>query len=52
MDGTNIGLYWPPIPIPGVSKSLLPGVKKLRKNTLLMIFYDFDENRRKALMNH
>ena len=36
MDGTNIGPIGspPPIPIPGVSKSLLPGI---RKNTLLMI---------------
>ena len=33
----------PPIPIPGVGKRLLPGGKKLRKNTLLMILYDFSE---------
>ena len=32
-DGTNVGPYCPhpPIPIPGVSKSLLPGVKQIRK---------------------
>ena len=28
----------PPIPIPGVNKSLLPGGKQIRKNTCLMIF--------------
>ena len=30
----------PPIPIPGVSKSLLPGANNLEKNEFLMIFYD------------
>ena len=38
MDGTNIGPYLPPIPIPGVSKSLLPGAHKLEERN---IFDDF-----------
>ena len=34
MDGTNIGPYFPPpFPIPGVSKSLLPGWLKQNKKT-------------------
>ena len=43
MDGKMIGPYWPPppIPIPSVSRSLLPGANEFRTNTLLMIFYDF-----------
>ena len=31
----------PPTPIPGVSKSLLPGANKLEKNMCLMIVYNF-----------
>ena len=31
----------PPIPIPGVGESLLPGGKQNRTNILLMTFYDF-----------
>ena len=37
----------PPIPIPGVSKSLLPGGKKMEKNICLMIFYDLYEKGKK-----
>ena len=42
MDGTSIDLNLPPpIPIPSVSKSLVPGGKQTRKNTFLMNFYDY-----------
>ena len=46
--GLKMILKWfqmlpPPIPIPGASKSLLPGGKTIRKNIFLMIFYDFYE---------
>ena len=34
----------PPIPIPGGSKSLLPGGKQIGKNKFKMIFNDFYEN--------
>jgi hypothetical protein len=44
--GTKMVLNGPPIPIPGVSKSLLPGGKRIRKNTLLMKFYDFYERKK------
>ena len=33
----------PPIPIPDVSKSLLPGGKKIRKYTFVMIPHNFNE---------
>ena len=38
----------PPNPIPGISKSLLSGGSKLRKNTFLMITYDFN----RKIKNH
>ena len=43
MDGTNIGPYWPPlpIPIPSVSKRLLPGSKKVEKKHILEDFLLF-----------
>ena len=42
------GPRWsPPIPIPSVSKGLLPGAKKLEKDTCLMILYDFYEEVKK-----
>ena len=51
--GTNIGPYWsPPIPIPnpipGVSKSLLPGGES---NQTKHIFYDFHIFLSKAVIN-
>ena len=36
-----------PISIPGVSKSLLPGVKKMKNNTCLSILYNFYKIREK-----
>ena len=41
----------PPIPIPGVSKSLLPGSKTIRKHIFFMIFNDFYENARGLIKN-
>ena len=38
-----------PIPIPGVSNSLLPGGKTMGKNTCLMIFFGFYKKTRKKL---
>ena len=40
MDGTNIGPYWPPspIPIPSVRKSHLPGGKTIENKC---VFDDF-----------
>ena len=35
----------PPIPIPGVSKSLLPGGQKISQNTFLTVIYDFNEKK-------
>ena len=35
----------PHIPIPGVSKSLLPGGKQIRKKHIVMNFWDFYEKR-------
>ena len=43
MEQISISISAPPIPIAGVSKSLLPGFKQIRKNTCLMIFYDLYE---------
>ena len=41
--------FHPLIPIPGVSKGLLPGANKLEKSKCLMIFYDFYEKQKGAL---
>ena len=42
MVGTNIATYFsPPLPIPGVSKSLLPGGDKMEKYTILVISHNF-----------
>ena len=40
MDGISIDPYYPPIPIPGVSKSLLPGGKQIKNKIYLMILFD------------
>ena len=41
MDGTSIGPYLPPIPIPGVAKTPSLGANKIKINEYLMTFYDF-----------
>ena len=42
MDGTNIDPYLPPLPIPGLSKSLLPGPNELERiKTVSITFYGF-----------
>ena len=38
MDGTNIGPIFPPIPVPDVTKVLLPGGKQ---NEMKLFFDDF-----------
>ena len=47
LDGTNIDPYWFPqnIPIPGVSKCLLQGVKTIKKKHIFDDFYDFYERK-------
>ena len=43
--GTNIGPYWFPLPIPilGFSESLLPGGNQIKRKTMLILFYHFNE---------
>ena len=49
MDGTIIGPYFPPIHIPGVSQSLLPGGKLIKeKKTCFMVFIIFIKNSKES----
>ena len=50
MERVLIPICPPPIPIPGVSKSLLPEGKQIRKKHILMIFYDFYEEGPKTFL--
>ena len=50
--GANNGPYYPPIPIPGVSKSFLPGGKQIKKEHILDDFYHFFKKSEKSLINH
>ena len=50
MDGTNINpCVPPPIPIPGVSKSLLQGAKKVVKEKMIIVHYFIKKVRTKSL---
>ena len=52
MDGTNIDPYLPPIPIPSVSKSLLPaGIQSKEKHVFNYFLWIYKESE-KSIVKH